>query len=81
MKDPFFGCPPLISKRDLMELSRTSWSGEKALRDKCMEAHKFYLDLSKGKDELGRMEAMKRASEVYGLNFRSIYHGRPIIDF
>lgn len=79
MSNPFSGAR-FMTKQDVRDIVSSSYSREQELKRKCKEAHDFYVDLSKGKDEVGRMEAMERASYRYGLNYRSIYEGRPIAD-
>ena len=80
MSNPFLGGYHFLSRSDAREIVCTSWSREKELKQRCHEAHEYFLKLSKGKDNVGRMEAMARASYKYGLNYRSIYNGRPTVD-
>lgn len=80
MSNPFAGGYRFLSRSDAREIVRTSWSREQELKQRCREAHEYFLELSKGKDEVGRMEAMKQAAYKYSLNYRSIYNGRPIAD-
>ena len=79
MNNPFIGCRPLISRGELSDLVRTSCSRESELRERCKEAHAYYLELSEGKDDVGRMYAMKKAAYKYGLNFQSIDKGYPVL--
>ena len=79
MSNPFSGAR-FMTKQDVHDIVSSSYSREQELKRKCKEAHDFYVDLSRDKDEVGRMEAMERASYRYGLNYRSIYEGRPIAD-
>lgn len=80
MSNPFIGGHRFMTRQDVRDIVSSSYSREQELKHKCKEAHDFYVDLSKGKDDVGRMEAMERASYRYGLNYRSIYEGRPIAD-
>lgn len=59
------------------DVVNSSCRREQELRARIKEAHQKYVELSKGKDEAGRMDVMRRLQYLYGFNSKSILNGYP----